>query len=224
VSDYEGDDPAAFVVSLNLHRRHLSESQRGMVAAKLANMVVGGAEANSANLQSCQPVSQADADEMLNVSTRTVAAAAKVRSEAPDELVRAVEQGTVSVSLASQVVALPDDHCDLIKYATEIRVRAQRKAGEMLAQTEKSEGAKGIGTSAVDSNDRTPTLADMGITKDQSSNWQALASMSEQHFEAAVATAKDTAGEVTKAFMLRDARGGPGGVPNNKPPARQDQR
>ena len=43
---------------------------------------------------------------MLNVSRRTVQTAAKVRSEAPDELVQAVEQGTVSVSLAAQVAGV----------------------------------------------------------------------------------------------------------------------
>ena len=40
VREYEGEESSlvAFVVSLNLHRRHLDESQRAMVAAKLATM------------------------------------------------------------------------------------------------------------------------------------------------------------------------------------------
>ena len=107
------------------------------------------------------------------------------------------------------VYARQANDSDLIKYATEIRVRAQRRAGEMLAQTPKATGAAGIGPIAVEANDRNqPTLSDMGITKDQSSNWQALASMSDEHFEATVEAAKDTAGEVTTAFMLREAKKG----------------
>jgi hypothetical protein len=95
---------------------------------------------------------------------------------------------------------------ELIKYATEIKVRAERKCGEMLATAEKNTGAMGVGPIAVERCDRNPpTLAEMGITKDQSSRYQSLASMSDEHFETAVETAKDTAGEVTTAFMLREA-------------------
>lgn len=103
---FDGDDAAAFVVSLNLHRRHLDESQRGMVAVRLANLK-NGQKASSANLQSTA-VSQADAADMLNVSTRTVASAKKVIEEAPQEVVQAVERGAMSVSLAAKVAALPE--------------------------------------------------------------------------------------------------------------------
>lgn len=123
------------------------------------------------------------------------------------------------------VYARQANDSELIKYATEIRVRAQRRAGEMLAQTAKNTGTRlnGGGESpVVVLNDRreAPTLADMGITKDQSSNWQALASMSEEHFEATVEAAKDTAGEVTTAFMLREAKKvRPHGKPKTGPKA-----
>ena len=73
-----------------------------MVAEKLANMP---AHRLAGSAQICA-VSQSDAVDMLNVSRRTVQTAAKVRSEAPDELVQAVEQGTVSVSLAAQVAGV----------------------------------------------------------------------------------------------------------------------
>jgi len=120
----------------------------------------------------------------------------------------------------AEVYARQAQDSELIQYATEIRIRAQRRAGEMLAVTKKSTGAMGTGKSAVDSCDRTPTLDDMGVTKNQSANWQALAAMPDEHFETAVATAKDTAGEVTTAFMLREAkRGKPHGKPKTGPKA-----
>lgn len=96
---------------------------------------------------------------------------------------------------------------ELIQYATEIKVRAERRCGELLATTEKNRGAQGIGKSAVERSDSTPpTLSEMGLTRDESSRYQQLAAMPAEHFETAVATAKATAGEVTTAFMLRQAK------------------
>ena len=100
---------------------------------------------------------------------------------------------------------------ELIQYATEIKVRAERRCGELLTRTEKNMGATAPGTArgTTRSNDATastPTLADMGLTKDESSRYQQLAAMPDEHFETAVATAKATAGEVTTAFMLREAK------------------
>lgn len=120
----------AFVVSLNLHRRHLTESQRGMVAAKLANMPLGGAVYRSANLLS-DNVSQAKAAELLNVSERTVIAAAKVKDEGALELVRAVESGAASVSAAAQVATLPvEEQREIVAQGSQAIVEAAKAVRE----------------------------------------------------------------------------------------------
>lgn len=36
--EFDGDDPVGFAVSLNLKRRHLDESQRALIAAKIATL------------------------------------------------------------------------------------------------------------------------------------------------------------------------------------------
>ena len=70
-----------------------------MVAASLANMVVGGKETNSANLHNCEPVSQTAAAELLQVSPRSVATAAKVERTAPAEVIEAVKAGNISLNM-----------------------------------------------------------------------------------------------------------------------------
>lgn len=99
----------------------------------------------------------------------------------------------------------------LVEWATEIKVRAERRAGEMLAQL-KINGAR---HDAVDnlktgpkSHDVTSgqTLESLGISKNESSRWQKLAAIPEKQFEEAVAAAKEVAGEVTTAALLRMRR------------------
>lgn len=139
VREYEGEDPTGFVVSLNLHRRHLTESQRAMVAAKLANISNGGDRVSeqSANLHS-GAVSQSKAAELLSVSTRSVASAARVRDETSPELVHAVESGAVSVSAAADVSTLPK------QAQTEIVARGTKEILEAAKQirAERAEGRR----------------------------------------------------------------------------------
>src|SRR5262249_31529313 len=71
--------------------------------------------------------------------------------------------------------------------AIEIRIRAERRCGELLREMEKAKGSQGSGSNQheVRSHDATaPTLSDLGITKSQSSRWQKLAAIPEADFEA----------------------------------------
>jgi len=100
---------------------------------------------------------------------------------------------------------------ELLKWATEIKVRAERRAGQMLAEMPKNPGK--LRNSSL-SHDATataepPTLDALGVTRSDSSRWQKLAAIDEEKFEAAVAAAKDLSGEVTTAAMLRAANGKP---------------
>src|SRR5262245_65444560 len=102
---YSGDDPVAYVISLNLRRRHLSESQRAMVAAKLATFGHGGDRSKSP----IGDLTQAKAADLLNVGKRSVERAAEVRDHGAPELVRAVEQGAVSITAAVDLAGHPID-------------------------------------------------------------------------------------------------------------------
>jgi N6-adenosine-specific RNA methylase IME4 len=97
---YEGDNPFSYVVSLNLKRRHLDESQRAMVAAKLANMVQG----TRTDIRSIDTMSQPKAAELLNVSVPSVKRAKQVIEHGTPEMIHAVEQGEVTVSKAVQEI------------------------------------------------------------------------------------------------------------------------
>ena len=115
----DGDDPLAFVLSKNLHRRQLTPSQLASVAAKVANMQAGDNQhtgpANLPDLSDTEPsanlpkVSNAEAAKTFNVSERSVRMAKKVQAKGVTELTEAVDRGEVSVSAAAEVARLPED-------------------------------------------------------------------------------------------------------------------
>lgn len=94
----------------------------------------------------------------------------------------------------------------MVEWVTEIKVRAERKAGKMLSEMTLRDGghAKKL-TRSLDVTELPPTLSEMGISKNESSRWQKLAAVSDNQFEVAISAAIESAGEVTTAVMLRSA-------------------
>lgn len=93
-------------------------------------------------------------------------------------------------------------------YAADIRLRAGRKAGEMLAQA-KEAGELDRGAAQTQSrNGTTFKLDDIGITRNQSSAWQTLASVPEDEFEEVVENAKERGamGDRSVAQFIRNGK------------------
>ena len=101
--EYRGKDPLAFVISLNLKRRHLDESQRAMVAARVATLPQGTRADRSIDPSKTQP----EAAALLNVSTPSVKRARVVLDRGTPELIAAVDQGKLAVSVASKLASAP---------------------------------------------------------------------------------------------------------------------
>jgi N6-adenosine-specific RNA methylase IME4 len=69
---------------------------------------------------------------------------------------------------------------EVIRKAEEIKLRAERRAGELLKDTPK---AKGGNPNLSKPTTGSETLTDMGISRDQSSKWQKIANIPEEKFE-----------------------------------------
>lgn len=177
--EYDGDDLLEFVLSKNAHRRHLTESQRAMVASKLATLPAHRpAENKSANLPTYSQdagsqdvtsqsggLSQAQAAKMLNVSERLVRDAVKVRKEAAPEVIEQIERGAMTVNAA---------HAKLSKTSKQDNGKSSAKKSDKADEEDvdatppvKNTSSKGSTTSSS-LNDR--VLADLKIALELPAN------------------------------------------------------
>jgi hypothetical protein len=115
-----------------------------------------------------------------------------------------------SIALAAYARQAQDR--DMIVWATEIKVRAERRTGELLRETAKQAGARGTGSnqhrkveSLRDDSTKPPSLESLGVTKQQSSDWQKLAAIPEREFERRIAEAKKDPATMTTERILRGA-------------------
>lgn len=114
----------AWVISKNLKRRHLTESQRAMVAAKLGQLKLGANQHTREAAQICAPdllqevappstdapaLSQPERAEQLTVSRRLVQHADEVAAKGSAELIDAVDTKGLSVSIAAEIAERPQE-------------------------------------------------------------------------------------------------------------------
>jgi hypothetical protein len=79
-------------------------------------------------------------------------------------------------AVALEAYAKQAKNTEAERRACEIRLRAERKAGQLLAKTVKRGGSKSRG----------PTLKPSGISKEQSANWQKLGAVPQADFDLAL--------------------------------------
>lgn len=114
------DDPVAYVLSINLHRRHLTESQRAMVGARVKGYEAGRAKErqkvrkgkrSGATPENLTDLDLGDARDKagvsVSVSGKSVDHAVKVIAEGSPKLQAAVDAGKVAVSVAAKLADLP---------------------------------------------------------------------------------------------------------------------
>jgi ParB-like chromosome segregation protein Spo0J len=146
---YESADPLAFAISVNLKRRHLTTSQRAMVANKLATLqngsnqhVIEGTSFDGPNLK------QEEAAKALNVSLPSVQRARALERDAAPEVAAAVHAGTVTLGAATNLVkAEPDKQ----KQAA-IVARGKQAVKEAVTAKKAEEQPKPLPPKPVESN------------------------------------------------------------------------
>jgi hypothetical protein len=102
----------------------------------------------------------------------------------------------------------------LIDQATEIRLRAERRAGELLKDMAQA-GERAVRKN-MKSQPATSKLSDLNINKTQSARWQKLADIPDSDFDEIVAKAKQKAGAAVDRAQL------PKPKPKRKQPPKRD--
>lgn len=92
---------------------------------------------------------------------------------------------------------------DMINRCVEIKIRAERRAGQMLAEMEMQKPGEyqRSHTATV-----APSLSDLGITKTQSSRWQQMATVPDEAVEKHIASIRAAGEKLTSGSVLKLAK------------------
>ena len=115
VTRTENGDPWAFAISANLHRRHLSDAQRAMVAAKIA--VRGAGQPRKTSDDAILVPSAEVAAAMFNVGRSQIDRARVIRREGTAALLGLAEDGGIPVATGARVAEhlSPEEQDDYVR-------------------------------------------------------------------------------------------------------------
>jgi len=134
----------AFIVSQNLHRRHLSDSQRALIAGELSNTKKG------ANQHTAEAVSQKQAAAACKVSIDSVGRAKAVLNCETPGLAKVVRDGDLDVSTAALLSKIPTDALDrLVMQKVEVMKKAAHDLRLKSAEEKRKKSADRIVERAV---------------------------------------------------------------------------
>lgn len=144
-TQYEGDDPIAFVWSKNIPRRNLSPSQRAMMGERFATYRQGRPPEKGPAEPFSKEATLSEAAALTGVGRESIKRAKRVRENGVPELAEAVEQDRVAVSAAADVAELPHEQQREVLRRAEGNPRAVRRAlnevkREMEPEPEPEEG------------------------------------------------------------------------------------
>lgn len=128
-------DAVGWILSANVHRRHLSTSQRAVLAAELVGVAGEGREGMTLEA----------AAEAVNVSRMSVARAKAVGDAGSEELREAVRDGTVTVADAYKVRGADSGALD--EAVREVREGRRRSLSQALGAGVEGAGSSGRGGS-----------------------------------------------------------------------------
>jgi hypothetical protein len=159
-------DPIAYVMSLNLHRRHLSPTQASMVGARAKEIydkqakerkVEGGKSAGKGRPKDMEnfphPMDSGTSRDLVGkavgVSGKSIDFATRVLNNGIPELIAAVDSDKLAVSTASKIASRPHDEQKLLVARADVAARRPRPATEVQPDDSDSEGEevkrKGVG-------------------------------------------------------------------------------
>lgn len=152
--EYEGNDPIGFLLTRNLHRRHLTIAQRAYVAAQMVTTTLGSNQHKGSGIPepSIKEVTQPVAAKLLGVSVDSVANAKSVLDSGDNELIEKLRDGKISVNAAVlklELIANSKDssdppRLDEKKAAREIKRYADENYVEKTIDLMKQEGLTDI--------------------------------------------------------------------------------